>query len=490
MIEKTIKMPSWEEFAGKVQPGRQIRESRSSLPEAEPKPDKEEAPQEIKRSFLNGIKQKLTATALAGFITLGGGWEKSLADQLKVKMPEKKGAAPEFVLETAITAEKLEKFKEKIRREEPDFAAWLENYKRAVREELAKFRLTVSEYRIGGEQDRRQEEALRFNAEVNESLSIDAEGIIAWDHTIIENLKKSSDFVSKLDTLVEENLDDILWGIILMDDSRSTRDHMVRFVKAPTIKFPYHARDNIAGQARLTPKLKENNFVESLDWWDSEIEIYPSALRGYRSADYSLSNAVNSLIHEIIHTIHPGGKRKESISEEDIFVMLREGITQNETFEIIQYLSSRTDRTDNRNIMPALGSEYDERLVLAEILESIARSSADKDFLVRWHTRLINNQEMYSSLNLALRRLNLDRTVIGLLAGYRHNPTTYTAPEVLLMDVLAKLKMSGINLSPEFLRDILTRGRRIDAVMFQEITDTTVKWGKIIDDRINKAASK
>ena len=62
--------------------------------------------------------------AIAGFLTLGVGWEQNFADQLRLIKPEK--GAPQFVLEPGITTEKLDDFRNKLEKNEPEFIVWLE----------------------------------------------------------------------------------------------------------------------------------------------------------------------------------------------------------------------------------------------------------------------------------------------------------------------------------------------------------------------------
>ena len=70
-------------------------------------PENHQKTERMRRSFFNTLKNKLTAMALAGFVTLGGGWEQSFADQLRIKVNKDKGTHAEFTLETALTDEKI-----------------------------------------------------------------------------------------------------------------------------------------------------------------------------------------------------------------------------------------------------------------------------------------------------------------------------------------------------------------------------------------------
>ncbi len=483
MVEKDLKIPSWAEFVEKVQPGRQVKEDDDSSPEAKPKLEKEEAVQETKRKFLGGMKQKLTAMALAGFVTLGGGWEKSLADQLKIKLPEKEGAAPEFTLETAITAEKLTRFKEKIRREEPGFARWTERYIESLKQQLDKLVDEILNYDLQSQSDLEKEKNLQ-QILWRPEMENHADNLIEKGHEVITKLKKKPEVLRNHSEFLKSNLDTIVWGIIFMADSERVRNNQIRLVFPPEIVLSIHdfeESNDLAAHVNFNRGIFTGKYTP-------RIKILPGTFELDQKQEPSLNYFVNIMIHELVHALNPN-----SINRSSLYKKLIEGIAQNIAFEVVQHLG-----TQNENIKPIVSLlKYDIRLIVAAILESVFRSQQyGEDTLAEWHAGTINNDNyMLNRLGTALEILNLDATIaqdIGSINSADPRKGELWLFKEILIDMLARLKITNVNLSPEFLRAIIASNRKLDDWQIRRFEET-IELGAIetrIKDRADRLKPK
>lgn len=174
----------------------------------------EKATEKRKKHFFKGIKNKLLVMAAAGFITLGAGWDEALADQLKLKVPKKAGAAPEFILETAITSERLQEFKQKIEKEEPEFKNWIENYVSLLKDQLNNLADSILTYDLKGEDDKISEANLKA-VWTSEPEVYAADPLIEKDHKTIHSLQQTGKLLKNAQKVLNDNLNEIIWAIFL-----------------------------------------------------------------------------------------------------------------------------------------------------------------------------------------------------------------------------------------------------------------------------------
>jgi len=433
-----------------------------------------EKKEEPKKKFFSGLKSRFLAFATAGFLTLGGGWEKGFADQLKIKIPDKKGAPVEFVLETAITDEKLTNFKEKIIREEPEFARWIERYIESVKSQLDELTDEVLDYDLQSRTDLEKERNLRSVLQEPEAEG-HADYLIEKGHRTVISLKKKPEILKKHQEFLKSNLDTIAWGIVFMADSEDVRNNQIKFIFPPEINLSIHDLETEELSARVLPERSSGIRVPQID-------ILPSTFEFNTNDEFNLNLYVNIIIHELIHALNIGsGKQWRTINTSSMHGKLKEGITQNIAFEVVQYLGTKHENI--KPIVSVLGRGYDIRLILAAILESIFRSRQyGGDTLAKWHTGIINNDDyMLNRLSDALRVLNLDSSIVQDINGinnYDPREGESWAFRRILIDILAKLRLGNVNLSPEFLKAIIANNRRLDDWQVKKFEET-IQLGSI-----------
>lgn len=437
--------------------------------------NQQEKPERRKRIFLSVLKNKFLAMAMAGFITLGGGWEKGLADQLRIKIPEK-GAQIEFVLETAITDEKLNNFKEKVGREEPEFSKWLDGCVKSLRTQLDNLTNSILNYDPAGEGDLKKEKYLRESFAEPETEGV-ADSLIARDHMTVSKIQKKAELLKQYQKFLDDNLDGILWGITLTEDSKAVRNNLVKLVNPPEIYFSTHdpigfwrAKGYVGPVRKQDYKFQEKSEIKK---YNPQIKILPQAFELNQNEIVDFNAYINVVVHELIHALHPGSDNKERFANSSFLSgNLREGITQNLAFETVQYLGTKKE-----DIKPIVGAlNYDVGLIVTAILESVFRAQRyEGDTLAKWHTAMIDDKDMIRGLATALQQLGLDKTIAQDISNteipLRDLPEERWLKGILI-DILARLKITNVNLSPEFLKAIIANNRRLDDWQIQQFEET------------------
>lgn len=402
-----------------------------------------------KKRFFSGIKNRLLAAALAGFITLGADWEQGLAKQLKIE--EKKEAIAEFILENEITHDALNAFRNRVEGEEPEFTKLLEEYKQTVKAGLDDLEKEITEHDIANPDHKKYDQQL-FEDQQNQWSMGNYEGpdissVIEKDHNLIAHLQLEPELLKNGHKFIRENLDDIFWGMVFLNNSRDSREAMVNFVGPPNLVFGVHSSQQ---RATTIPELSSGQ-------WHPKITVYPvSLMNSERKLD--INTYINVLIHELGHaTLAGSGDGKKLIIKMggiDFATVLDEGRTQALTYKVVNHL-----RRDNLNFKPVIGEfgEYDQNLVIAEIIESISRTHSNSDFLVEWQMGIIDHQTMLDNLQKTLNELGLNEDIPKLLVDFNFGVDRVKSSTQLLSDLIAKLRLGNINLSEEFVRSIIDR---------------------------------
>jgi len=394
------------------------------------------------------------AMALAGFITLGGPLEKSYADQIHVAKQE--GTVPEFVLEAGITEQKLDAFEKKLKEEEPEFWGWFEYYEESVVKELDGYKNRVLS--ISSEQDTGAEQILMRETENSSMDETKKEGTrhkieeyIDLDHKIVASLKNKPEALEEHIKFLQNNIRTIILGSLFLDDSREVRDNLARFNDPPKIFFMPHSAQELFGvrgsHHALYPdpaNTEETNFKHY-------ILMAPTAFMDM-GLNINLNYHDSILIHELLHSLTISVSPESFSSGSEMLLTVGEGITQNKTLEIIQFLNQK-----NINLKPILGL-YDERVVYAAILRGIAKTYENGDLLSKWQSGLIDDEVFLDHFKKAAIDLNLSGD--SIVKNIRTLKKTET--DLALVNLIERLQLDYVDLSPEFVNDILTQGRSID----------------------------
>jgi len=209
-----------------------------------------------------------------------------------------------------------------------------------------------------------------------------------------------------------------------------------------------------------------------------EIRISP---RAFAPLDNKVdkNHYLATLIHEILHAFSTAVKNKREAFENASYLRhsVAEGIVQNTTLEVMQYLH----RSDEE-IKPAIGFFYDDRVVTASILRAILRFGGKPETISAWHGFLFEDGQLLEDLRQALKNLNLDETIADDIAALNGDLKLYPGPtpqEQLLVKLLAKLRLGGVNLSADFIKSILTANRiygDYGSANIRDINVETSKW--------------
>lgn len=401
-----------------------------------------------------GIDRRLQALAVAGFLTVGLSSEAG-ADQLKLTKPEK--GSPNFVMEDVVTSEKLTKFKEKIKAEEPEFFAWGENCIFSMKNSLDEMMAEISNF--NPERGGKEEGGNKLTKQNME---------------IIKKLKANKNF-ALVEQLLKDNVDNIFWRFVLLDDSHAVREDMQKNVGNPAIKFQYNQTAEL-GQGRLavTVLLPQNEGGKLV----AEMRLSPTSFTG-SDGEIDLNLFVNTVVHEFWHTLHPGSQEKDPTRMTGFQSNMIEGLAQNATFEVVQ---SITDGTNIKGLRPGVAmNRFDELVVMSSLTNAIIRSSSTPDLLAKWNAGLIKEGEFLSKFKILLSELGLDPEMASDLARLsspnKEMAEVYNPGIKVYENMLARLKIAGYTLSPKFVEGILTSGRALDDAQRQNL-----KWNlKIID---------
>lgn len=411
--------------------------------------DKEIETTREKKRFFSGLRNRLLSLATAGFITLGADWGQGLARQLNIE--DKKEAITEFIVENEITHDALNDFRSKVERAEPEFRDLIEEYKQSVERGLGGLEEEIIGHNLNDPDHKKYDQQL-FEEQQNQWSMGNYEGPdISWtiekDHNLITLLQSEPESLKNGHKFIRENLDDIFWGMVFLNNSKDSREAMINFVSPPNLLFGAHSSQN---RATTIPELSSGK-------WRPKITVYPVSLMN-SERKFDINTYVNVLIHELGHAILAGsGDGKKLVIKMggiDFATVLDEGRTQALTYKVVNHL-----RRDNPNFKPVIGEfgEYDQNLVIAEIIEGISRTYPNGDFLVEWQMGIIDHQTMLNNLQKALNELGLNEDIPKLLVDFNFGIDRVKSATQLLSDLIAKLKLGNINLSDEFVRSIIDR---------------------------------
>lgn len=403
-----------------------------------------------KKRFFSGLRNRLVALAAAGFITLGAGWSKDLLRQLEV---EEKNAVVELVSGSEITENTLKDFRGRMEKEEPEFAKLVERYREVIRVQLKGLEDAITQDNINSsghqEQDRQSESAEQqdYRSGIYRKGSVFQD--IDTDHKLIYQLISDPAFLKDNHEFLNANLDDIFWGVALLNDSKDSRE-AARFIKPPAVIFKTHAPYGIPRGADMTL------FFLGVHW-QPKITIYPQAFMG-PDKHINPNTYKNIFIHELSHVFLAGsgdGKRIDRKMENDFAEVLDEGRIQSITYKIVRYF--------NRNIpdLKPIYNEsdgYDQFLVIAELVESIARTHPNKDFLVEWQLGIIDYKTMLENLRTVFNDLELSSNIYKSIVDFKFGKDKTRTSTKFLNDLLSELRLTNkVNLSDDFVRSILIR---------------------------------
>ena len=449
-------------------------ESELKIPTAEEPESKKE---KRKKRFFFGLRNRLMALATAGFLTVGAGWARDLSQQLGIE--DKKEAISEFVLESEITDAELRDFKNKVAEEEPEFARLAEEYRKEIQIQLDNLEMEIAQHDISGPTDREydrqlseaEEQALYTGAD-----QVSAAWVIERDHFSVSSLQSDPEILRERHDFLKKNLDNIFWGIAFLNNSKESRDAAAKFIKPPTIVFKPHSA---IARATTIPSL-------SSTIWQPEITVYPSAFMG---SDKQINSDIytNVLIHELGHAFlagSGGGKKIDHKMGNDFGTVMDEGRTQDLAYKVVQYLNRH-----NPDSEPVLGGfvEYDQNLVIAELIESIARTHPDSDFLVDWQLGIIDYKTMLDNLKKALNDMGFSDDIHRAIVDFRFEPYKTDTSLNLLTDLFVGLKLKNINLSEDFIKSILMREGEKRPDRIENIDKLTEELSKRISEKLNNA---
>src|SRR3989338_10296863 len=405
-----------------------------------------------KKRFFSGLRNRLLALAAAGFITLGAGWGKDLSRQLEV---EEKEATTELLLENEIKEDALVDFKERIEREEPEFAELAEGYRKVIEAELKDLEKEVIQQNISSPTHQEQDGQAILAEQQEYESGVYRQGSVSQDidndHKLIAQLMSDSVFLKDNHKFLNTSFDDIFWSIAFLNDSRNSRNIAAKFIKPPTIVFSPHSQYGVRRRADMTASFVSNQ-------WQPKITLYPQAFMG-PDKQINSNTYINFFIHELSHAFLAGsgdGKRVDRKMGNDFADVLDEGRVQGVTYKIVQYLNR-----NNSDLRPVYkeADGYDNYLIIAEIMESIARTHMNSDFLVEWQLGLIDYRTMLEKFKTAIDDLGLSANVYRSIVDFSFGENNNKASEKFLKDLLAELKLANkVNLSNDFIRSILTKG--------------------------------
>lgn len=406
-----------------------------------------------KKRFFCGLRNRLLALAAASFITLGAGWGRGLLEQLEVG---EKGVVTELVPVSEIKEDLLGDFKHRTEKEEPEFAKLAEKFKEAIKTQLSNLETEINQHNIIDSLDhQKQDSQLALTEQQDYESGIyyqsNVHQDVDTDHKLIVQLVSDSIFLKNNHEFLSVNFDDIFWGIALLNDSKDSRNATTKFIKPPTIVFKPHFPYGVRRKADMIPLLFG-------DQWQPEVTIYPQAFMGL-DKQVNSNTYINIVIHELGHAFlagSGGGKKIDRKIGNDFAEVLDEGRVQSITYKIIRYLNRHSP-----NLRPIYKETdgYDSYLVIAEVMESIAKTHQDGDFLVKWQLGVIDYGTMIEKLKTTLDDLGLSDNVYKAIVDFRFDEDKNKVSEKFLKGLLAELKLANkVKLSEDFTESILTKG--------------------------------
>lgn len=421
-----------------------------------------------RESFFKNIKNKLMSLALAGFITFGPGTLKdSYAEQLR--MAKKDKAVPEFVFESGITEEKLALFRKTLEENEPEFIEWINLYKQKIISETDEMLKVV--LKVNPDKDREEEKLLanhiaRLNSDLPGEGGWSTDYISQADHKILGLMAKRPGLIKEYTDFLKDNIDKVILSFALLSDSPEIRKSLIANGKPPEIDFHYHNffyyADNNPNPTGITAYefvTDGNSGTDKTTTIQPNIKLTPRAFAKPDSG-LNLNGYTDVFVHELIHSLTLGSFNSQVLSKNSVEAfpsmrtVLSEGRAQNITNATMQYFGQK-----KKGLSPEVGaSEYDQRVIIASIIEAILKAGNHDDTLAKWDSLMISSEDFIKELDSALEKLGLDT---GIAEDVRLERSYQTATPALdlLVKILARLKITGVKVSPELIRDVLIKGR-------------------------------
>ncbi|MBI2064754.1 MAG: hypothetical protein HYT62_01730 [Candidatus Yanofskybacteria bacterium] len=429
--------------------------------------------------FRRMIGNRISRLIMFGFLAFQDLEGQSAADQLKLV----KGAeGVEFNLEKDLSTKKIEDFKKRVKEEDPEFYAWVEDCQKHLSEELNKLTAEILEgAEIGSPEDLEQERGYAGAYIPRDELRI----FIQKKHAALESVRKNPEIVKDAHEFIRSNLGDIIWSNLLLDDSREIRSLLRETVSPAKLSFKIHDRLELNGLVAGTyaVNLKDKNTLAATGDLASipkklspEILIFPGIFLN-RKGEVDPNLYLNALVHEIIHSLQANLAKHDDIEQilrgkevSGLWPILVEGRTQNITFELMQYLQDKKP-----DIKPIVGeSAYDQRVVLATLIKSILESGREKNLIALYQADLIKEDELIEGFRRVLVKLGLEASIADDLKGYqssemidledggKRTEVSLGGDLKILTSIIAKLRLGNISLSKDLVRDIFIQGRRVN----------------------------
>src|SRR3989344_3279506 len=444
---------------------------------------------EKRESLFKTLRSKFMVMAMAGFVTLGGAWQESYADQLRLAKQE--GKPPQFLLEQGITERKLTDFREKLEKEELEFVTWVERYADHLGEQLDQVFEDI--LNNNSEIDLKQENDLKsvvgeMKDPIKTGLLKKVDESIRADHDILTFLAREPDSLIRSFQFLKANLKNIIMSLALLDDSKDVRQRLKESKNFPTVIFYKHFEQQLKGQpAAFTFPIPWKDFKEvaesdkeiSSDKFHPQIVLFPQSFLDH-DGSIGINQFISNFVHELMHAIRVNSS---SGGMPDYFSgtrsILTEGIAENRTYEIIQYLGQL--RPELRLRPDVSFNAYDFRVVLMSILEAVAREGKRKDVIALWDAGIVDDKYLTSNLKETFTKLNLSHDFIKDIEMLNKEIDLMSPVFEIIVNLLVDLNMRGVKLSPGFIASILTHGRVLDDWQIKKV-DTSFVRGSLREE--------
>ena len=275
----------------------------------------------------------------------------------------------------------------------------------------------------------------------------------------------------------------------MMQDSQMARNKIIQYTDSPLIVFNNHDSRHLKANALaytypLSPdifsKFHEDGNRDALPIKSSPtIYLMPASFSDIGKNGTYMSEYIDTVIHESLHTIESGAQPKDYMDDESYLVStIQEGLTQYLTFEITQYLAKKYPELE---IVSSAGYSrlYDRRLITVAILDSILSADGRNEVFIKWHFFLASDEELLKTFKKAVRDLGLDTSLNDDLYKFY---TGNSKESEFLFTLLAKLKLSRVELSEEFLKKLLTNNRALSDGFLEKISQNLDSVTKSVEE--------
>lgn len=429
--------------------------------------------EQTRRNFFNRFHSKMLAMAMAGFLNLSVGWERSMAEQLKLTIPEKQDSTPEFSIEKPADKDKIKEFEAKLKQEEPEFMAWLDSYIDKIREALVSYEkaiLEADENTLKASEELTQSnfnkyaQSNRFSPEQLSGLNRGLESCLGEGRSFQALVKKNPELIKDFNALLKDNLRNIFLSAIFLDNSKTTRDELIQ-IKPPVIEFrPSDAvsvfRPLLAYTDYIQPGRTEGS-DDNHTHYQPKIVILPRAF--YINENGRMKLDANSytgvFMHELFHALKSTAPTQEQPNV--LKSVLLEGEIERKTSATIGHLAK-----SGVKIKLKIG-HYDDRVVLVSVLEAISKAQDEyDDTFSRWSYGIADSHELIAKIQENMNFLGFDDKITLRMSEMLETPVdrdVSSDSNALLIDLLSDLRSNDIKVSAELLGDILTKDMPVGA---------------------------